>query len=265
MFFMAKKETYLTCDNTNVYEGMTSISAIIKKFEERGDCQKINKIFIDKEKIKSKSREISFLRHKSTEIGFEIEFTDSQSIDRLTTGTTHGGIIALCDPTIIPPLSENIDKIKPDGIYVMLDGIEDPYNFGYSVRSIYASGADGVIVSPRNWMTVSGIVAKSSAGASELIDMFVADPQEAIALFKNIGYKIVCSGIRNSVSMYDADMKKPIFLIVGGEKRGISSNIESMADVVARVEYGREFRGSLSAASAATIMVYEIFRQNRTK
>ena len=147
----------------------------------------------------------------------------------------------------------------------MLDGIEDPYNFGYSVRSIYASGADGVILSPRNWMNVAGIVAKSSAGASELIDMYISSPEEAIEIFRNKGYKIICSGIRDSVPMYDADMKKPVFLIIGGEKRGISNTITSMADTVARVEYGRDFRGSLSAASAATIMAYEIFRQNRNQ
>ena len=145
----------------------------------------------------------------------------------------------------------------------MIEGIEDPYNFGYSVRSIYASGADGIILSPRNWMDVAGIVSKSSAGASELMDMYVADPAEAIELFRQKGYKIICSGIRNSISMYDADLKKPLFLIVGGEKRGISSKIEEAADSVVRIEYGRSFRGSLSAASAATIMVYEIYRQNR--
>ena len=145
----------------------------------------------------------------------------------------------------------------------MLDGIEDPYNFGYALRSIYAAGADGVILPTRNWMDVAGIVAKSSAGASELIDMYVSDPSEAAAFFKEKGYRIVCSGIRNSVSMYDANFKKPIFLIVGGEKRGVSSAIEQVADTIARIEYGRDFRGSLSAASAATVMMYEIYRQNR--
>lgn len=260
---MAKKETYLTCPDGNIYEGMTSISAIISKCIERSNCEKINKVVVDEDKIKSKSREISFLKHKSIELGFKLEYWSGAEIDKYTTGNTHGGIIAFCNPTSIPFLNTNIDKINPKGVYVMLDGIEDPYNFGYSVRSIYAAGADGIILPRRNWMNVAGIVAKSSAGASELIDMFVAEPQDAIDIFKGMGYKIVCSGIRNSVSMYDADMKKPIFLIVGGEKRGISGLIEAQADMIARVEYGREFRGSLSAASAATIMVYEIFRQNR--
>jgi len=260
---MAKKETYLTCSDGNIFEGMTSISAIIKKYEESDICQKINKVIIDEAKIKSKSREIAFLKRKSDTLGFEICYSSAEEIDKLTTGNTHGGIIAICSPSVIPFLRDEVNKIKTDGVYVMLDGIEDPYNFGYSVRSIYASGADGVILTPRNWMNVAGIVAKSSAGASELIDMYISDADEAIDCFRSKGYKIICSGIRDSISMYDADMKKPVFLIIGGEKRGISSTIEAKADVVARVEYGREFRGSLSAASAATIMVYEVYRQNR--
>ena len=260
---MTKKETYITCYDGNIYEGMTSISAVIKKCEENEECQKINKVVVDRSKMQSKSRELDFLRRKADKLGFEICISTSDEINAITTGNTHGGIVALCSPTVIPFLAERTDSIKGDGVYVMLDGIEDPYNFGYSVRSIYASGADGVILSPRNWMNVAGIVAKSSAGASELIDMYIASPEEAIGIFRDKGYKIICSGIRNSVSMYEADMKKPVFLIIGGEKRGISHSIMSMADTIARVEYGREFRGSLSAASAATIMAYEIFRQNK--
>jgi len=261
---MVKKETYLTCADGNVFEGMTSISAIISKYEQNENApRRINKILFDKKKIDSKARELSFLKNKARQNGFEIEFVDDATIDAITTGKTHGGVVALCDARRIPTLSESADKIVSHGVYVLLDGIEDPYNFGYSVRSLYAAGVDGVVLSPRNWMNVAGIVAKSSAGTSELMDMFVSEPTDAISFFRNMGYKIVCSGIRNSVSMYDADMKKPIFLIIGGEKRGISSAIEKQADTVACIEYGRSFRGSLSAASAATIMAYEIYRQNR--
>lgn len=261
---MTKKETYLTCTNGNIFEGMTSISAIIAKREQNiNESRIIHKILFDKSKMKSKSRELSFLRNKSHSHGFEIEFVDAEDIDKITTGNTHGGIIALCDVRAIPFLEYSTEKIISDGVYVLLDGIEDPYNFGYSIRSLYAAGVDGVVLSPRNWMNVAGIVAKSSAGTSELLDMYISEPTDAISFFKKQGYKIVCSGIRNSISMYEADMRKPIFLIIGGEKRGISSALEKQADVIARIEYGRTFRGSLSAASAATIMAYEILRQNR--
>ena len=77
------------------------------------------------------------------------------------------------------------------------------------------------------------------------------------------GYKIVCADIKNSVSVYEADLKKPLLLIVGGEKRGISSKILSRADEIVRIDYGRSFQNALSAASAATILSFEVLRANR--
>ena len=56
---------------------------------------------------------------------------------------------------------------------------------------------------------------------------------------------------------------KPLFLIVGGEKRGISRKLLDRADLIVRIDYGRAFRGSLSAASACAMLGYEVLRQNR--
>ena len=61
------------------------------------------------------------------------------------------------------------------------------------------------------------------------------------------------------------DLKKSLFLIVGGERRGISAKLLALADQIVRLDYGRTFNGSLSAASAASILGYEILRQNRSK
>ena len=83
--------------------------------------------------------------------------------------------------------------------------------------------------------------------------------------FKKRGYKVVCAGIRDSVSSFEANMKNPIYLIVGGEKRGISASILAMADKVVRIDYGREFPLSLSAASAASMLAYEVMRANTKK
>ncbi len=260
---MIKKETYLTCRDGNIFEGMTSISAIIQKNEEDVlYARKILRVLFDASKIKSKQRELAFLKTKAKTLGFSLDLVSAEEIDSYSTGNTHGGVIAFCSEREIPELKLHCDRIKKNGVYILLDGIEDPYNFGYAVRSIYASGADGILLSPRNWMSVAGIVAKSSAGTSELADVFISDPEEAIRIMHSLGYKVVAAGIRDSISMYEADFKKPILLIVGGEKRGISSSLLSKADEIVRIEYGRSFRGSLSAASAATILSYEIYRQN---
>jgi len=145
----------------------------------------------------------------------------------------------------------------------MLEGIEDPFNFGYALRTLYAAGADAVVLTPRNWMHAAGTVCRSSAGASELLPLYIADGIKAVQTARAAGYKIVCAGIRDSVSAFDADLTRPVFLIVGGEKRGISRALLNEADTVVRLDYGRPFRGSLSTASAASVLAYEILRQNR--
>jgi len=238
-----------------IFEGMTSISAVLK-----GNKRKINCVYYDKNKEKSKGKELGFIKRKSAELGFDVKSVESNVIDEMATGNTHGGIIAECSEYEIPALTS--ESIINNGFYVMIEGIEDPYNFGYALRTIYAAGADGVILSRRNWMSAAGVVCRSSAGASELLPMFSEDGTEAANIFKNKGYTVAAAGIRNSVSAFDANLKKPIFLIVGGEKRGISAALLEKADHVVRLDYGREFNGSLSAASAASILAYEVLRQN---
>lgn len=251
------KEALRQADSV-IFEGMTSINAVLNADNGR----RIVKVYFDKEKTSSKRRELSFLKHASDKHGFQLELISRDEIDAIAVGNSHGGVIAECTERTLPRLDEKAE-IKSNGFYVMIEGIEDPYNFGYALRTLYAAGVDGVILPERNWMSAAGVVCRASAGASELVPSFVASATDACELFKARGYKIACAGIRDSVSVFDADMKKPVFLIVGGEKRGISASVMELADIVVRLDYGREFKGSLSAASAASVLAYEVFRQNR--
>ena len=246
--------------NSSIFEGMSSISALIKAIESGKNDRKILNIIVDSEKRDKKSRELGFLKAKSLSMGFELQFASREDIDSVTIGSSHGGIIAQCTERNIPDLKA--DKILKNGVYFLLEGIEDPYNFGYSVRSLYAAGADGVILSPRNWMNAAGVVARSSAGASELIDMFICEPTEAVDIFSSEGYQVVCAGIRDSVSLFDADLKKPLLVILGGEKRGISRAVLEKADKIVRIDYGNDFGGSLSTAAATAVFAFEILRKN---
>ena len=257
---MAKKE-FLKFGNSDVLEGMSSISALIKGMENNGNNRKIEKILFDSSKTRSKHRELTFLRARSKDIGFEIELVPTETIDEYTVGNTHGGIIAICSSRTLPALSE--EKILEKGVYFILEGVEDPYNFGYAVRSLDAAGVDGVILGERNWMGAAGIVARSSAGASELMNMYVSEAADAIDIFKRKGYTVICAGIRDSVSIFETDLSKPLLVILGGEKRGISRNILDMSDKTVRIDYGEEFGGSLSTSAAAAVFAFEILRYNR--
>lgn len=256
---MLKEETKF--NNTNVFEGMPSISAVIKSIESGVSERKILNVFVDVQKKKSKAREISFLNAKSHQLGFTVEFKDAEYIDGVTVGNTHGGIIAICTEREIPRLST--EYIKPDGVYYFLEGIEDPYNFGNALRSIYASGADGIILGERNWLGVAGTVARASAGTSELLPSYICDTAEAVDIFKAQGYKVICAGIRDSESLFDTDLSKPLLVVLGGEKRGISRSVLEKADKIVRIDYGTEFLGSLSASASAAVFAFEILRYNK--
>ncbi len=256
-----KKEAEKFADS-NLLEGMTSISALLNSDPSVND-RRIQSIWIDRTKQRTKAPEIGFLQAKAKELGFAIEWKEPQQIDAMTVGSTHGGILAFCSDRTLPPLDSH--SILPDRLYVYLDGIEDPYNFGNAIRSLYAAGVSGIVVPPRNWMSAAGVVARASAGASERLPIFTADAEQLTECFHRAGYRILCAGIRDSVSVYEEHFPYPILLVIGGEKRGISRKILEKADATVRIDYGREFRGSLSASACAAVLSFELMRQNRTE
>lgn len=258
-----KKDLNLTQSSpeTVVLEGMTSISALLNS--DCGNDRIIKEIWIDESKKESKYAEIKYLLNISQEAGYKVTFVTAQRISEISTGQSHGGILAFCSDRTIPSLTA--DDISENAFYAYIDGIEDPYNFGYTLRSLYAAGITGVILPERNWMSAAGTVARSSAGASERLPIFSCSADAICDLFHKKNYQILSAGIRDSVSIFEKTFSFPILLVIGGEKRGISRKILEKSDEIVRIDYGREFRGSLPAASAASILAFELFRQNRNQ
>lgn len=247
---------------SGIFEGMVSIRALLYAIDHKISDRKIIKILYSRDRISKIGKEVAFLRHEGERKGFYLEESCDDDLEEITLGTTHGGLVAVCSDRSIPSLEEHMQEINPKGFYVMIEGIEDPYNFGYALRSLYAFGVDGVILPGRNWMTAAGVVARASAGASERFELYTASAEDAADVFKNLGYSIVCADIDTDLSVENATLEYPILLIVGGEKRGISRNILSKADKIVKISYGREFSAALSAASATTVLAYEIAKKN---
>ena len=247
--------------DSSVFEGMTSIRAIFNSIDAGTNDRKIEKIIFDKNRLPKIYKEIGYLKAVANKYGYTLIESSEDELDKITLGASHGGIVAIATDRTLPYLNEST-VIAENGFYAMIQGIEDPYNFGYSLRSLYATGCSGIILPERNWMSAAGVVARSSAGASELFEIYKCDPLEAAKIFKQKGYSIVCADERTDNVLGDCELKTPILLIIGGEKRGISRALVDMADKLVKINYAREFRASLSAASATTMFAYEIMRQN---
>lgn len=257
---MQKEE--IKFQNSLYFEGMTSIRAIIRGIDNGTNTRKIKEIYYDKARMDKIHKEVGYLRAVADKYGYTLIESDADFLEEKTLGNSHGGLVALCEKRELPSLA--CRDIKPDGFYAMIQGIEDPYNFGYALRSLYACGCDAIILGKRNWLGAAGVVCRSSAGASEMFKIYECDEIEAAEKFSACGYNIVCADERTDNLLGQCEIPYPTLLIVGGEKRGINRALIEKATMLVKIPYAREFKASLSAASATTMFAYEIMRQKLT-
>ena len=192
--------------------------------------------------------------------GLPIERLPSALIDERARGHTHGGLLALVGAQRYSPL---LSLLPPCAVpfLVLLDGVEDPYNFGQALRSLYAAGVDGVILRARDWLSAAGIVARASAGASERLALArVESVGEAIAFAKEAHLTTAYSEhSRRARSCYEADLTVSLLLLLGGEKRGIASKWRAAAQLALRIPY--EAGGLSLGTAAAAVLAFETCRQ----
>lgn len=240
-------------DRGAVLEGLISVEAAL-----RAGSRPIHAIYIRRD---LREPDVLRLAKLAAEMGVKAERVTDDVIAERVEGKSHGGIIALVGGRRFEPLDALIEgRERP--FVVMLDGVEDPFNFGQAVRAFYAAGADGLVVRPRNWMSAAGVVARSSAGASEQIPTAVAETaQEAAEFFRSRGLTVAVTDKDRAVSIYDADLTQPLFLVVGGEKRGVTRSFADAADIRLKIPYGRAFRQSLGTTPAAAVLAFEVLRQ----
>ena len=236
-------------------EGLISVSAAM-----RSGSRPVYTVYVRDDK---RERDVSALLREAKTAGAAVERVSADALDARAQGKTHGGIVAEVGARRFVALDALLNETQMP-LVVMLDGVEDPYNFGQAVRAFYAAGADGLVVRPRNWMSAAGVVARASAGATEWMPTAVSETAEdAAEFFRARGLTVACADKDRAVSIYDADLTVPLFLLVGGEKRGVTRSFADRADVRLRIPYGRRFAQALDTTSAAAVLAFEIMRQRR--
>jgi len=198
------------------------------------------------------------LRRLARERGVAIEARKEPELSALVGSESHGGVVAQVGPRLMQPLDALVAGDAP--VIVMLDGVEDPFNFGQAVRSLYAAGIDGLVVRPRNWLS-AGAAVRASAGATEFMPTAEAEsPEAAAARLEGRGLRVAVAA-EDGQPMGEVDLSGPLFLVIGGEKRGVTRSFQRAADLRVRVPYGRRFAHALGTTGAATALAFEVMRQ----
>ena len=242
LFYNGVMEKYLV-------EGNISVKACL--LANRRD---VYEIYVDKKK---KDKDIAFILRQAENKNVTIHRVDREKIEEIAEGKTHGGCIAFVGERKY----QEIDDCE-NPFYAVIEGIEDPFNFGYICRNLYAAGCNGLIVPTRNYSTAVTTVTKSSAGASEYINIIPSDDiPSLIKQLQRKGIKLYCA-MRNDAIVYtQANFKEGCIIALGGEKRGLSKQILALSDQNIYIEYANDFRNALNGASATCIIAFEVLRQ----
>ena len=192
-----------------------------------------------------------------------IRFVKKERLDQLSETHQHQGVIAVAAAynysTVEDILAIAREKNEEPFIF-LLDGIEDPHNLGAIIRTANLAGAHGVIIPKHRAVGLTGVVAKTSAGALNYTPVAkVANLGQTIDQLKKEGLWFVCGHMGGDV-MHRLNLKGPIGLVVGNEGEGVSRLVREKCDYIASIPMKGDI-DSLNASVAAGILAYEIVRQ----
>jgi 23S rRNA (guanosine2251-2'-O)-methyltransferase len=233
-------------DDYQWIEGAVAVEAAL-----RADSREVTVVYVAHDRYDGPAARI---RQMARERGVLLERPPND----LTTGAT---VVARVGPRRPASLDTLFDPLG--AVVVLLDGVEDPYNFGQAVRSLYAAGIDGLIVPPRNWLSAAATVTRASAGATEYMPTAVAATAEATAHARARVVPVAVAVAEDARPMDEVELTGPLLLIIGGEKRGVSRATRRAADLRVAIPYGRDFPQALGTAGAAAVLAFEVLRQRR--
>ena len=184
-------------------------------------------------------------------------------MDKQSEEGRHQGVIAYTTDFVYSSLDEIISsKGEKGGFIVICDGIEDVHNLGSIIRVAECAGADGVVIPSNNSASVTEAVVRISAGAANHIKVAkVNSVNRTVDELKKQGFWLYALEADGS-SIYDADLKGDIAIVVGGEDSGVRRLTREKCDYTLSIPLKGKVN-SLNASVALGIAVYEAVRKRQ--
>lgn len=192
-----------------------------------------------------------------------VQFVDRKVLDKQSEEGRHQGVIAFCTDYKYSSLEEIISSRGADGGFIIVcDGIEDVHNLGSIIRVAECAGADGVVIPSTNSASVTEAVVRISAGAANHMKVAkVNSINRAVDELKKNGYWLYALEADGS-SIYDADLKGNIAIVVGGEDSGVRRLTREKCDFILSIPLKGKVN-SLNASVALGIAAYEAVRKRQ--
>jgi 23S rRNA (guanosine2251-2'-O)-methyltransferase len=199
---------------------------------------------------------------RAREAGVRLIEADALRIAKLAGSHGHQGVAARVEP--LPEarsLDDLLDQVQGPPLLLVLDGVTEPHNLGACLRVSDGAGAHAVIAPKDHAVGLNATVAKVASGAAETVPYFmVTNLARTLGELKD--RNIWCVGTSGDAprTIYQADLKVPVALVLGAEGPGMRQLTRKTCDELVAVPM-RGAVESLNVSVASGICLYEALRQ----
>ncbi|WP_314065055.1 23S rRNA (guanosine(2251)-2'-O)-methyltransferase RlmB [uncultured Vagococcus sp.] len=219
-----------------------------------------NKLFLQEDLSGPKIQE---LKELAAEFSVPVSWAPKVKLDKLTDGAVHQGAVLGITPfeyLTVEGLIAQTKERKAEPFFLILDGIEDPHNFGSILRTADAAGVDGVIIPKHRAVGITSIVTKTSTGAVEHVPVArVTNLKQAITALKEQQFWIFGTDM-DGTDYRSWNVSGSIALVIGNEGKGMSPSLKKEVDEMLSIPMVGHVQ-SLNAGVAAGLLIYEVFRK----
>lgn len=152
---------------------------------------------------------------------------------------------------------------EKNGMWLVLENLQDPGNLGTMFRTGEGAGIAGVIMDGSTVDIYNPKTIRSTMGSIYRIPFYITDDlPDAINRLKERGIRTYAAHLKGSACYDEQDYTSGTAFLIGNEGNGLTGETASLADVYIRIPMGGQLE-SLNAAMAAGILMYEANRQRR--
>ncbi len=204
-------------------------------------------------------RRVEELLEKFRSTGVAVSRVPKRTLERMTDGGAHQGIVARCRPQREvgeEDLRDILDRLDKPAFLLVLDGIQDPHNLGACLRTADAVGVHAVIAPRDGTVGLTPVVRKTASGAAESVPFVrVTNLARTLRWLKERGIWTVGTAEDAPVSIYEADLDGPLAIVMGSEGKGLRRLTREHCDVLAEIPMRGEV-ASLNVSVATGVCLY---------
>jgi 23S rRNA (guanosine2251-2'-O)-methyltransferase len=232
--------------------------------------QSIVEVFVDPARRDARMRQFVA---RVQEAGVRLAEADGVRLARLCGSHGHQGVVARVQPLAqITSLDDLLDALEADQLalpaqqrfaplLLVLDGVTDPHNLGACLRVADGAGAHAVIAPRDHAAGVNATVAKVASGAAETVPYFmVTNLARTLGELKERNIWITGTSDAATGTLYQADLRGPVALVLGAEGSGLRQLTAKTCDALVRIPM-RGAVESLNVSVASGVCLYEALRQ----